>query len=264
MLIRLPRVLLTNDDGFDAPGLKILADVAQLFADEIWILAPEHDLSGTSQGLTLNSPLRCWPRGERQWAVTGTPSDCVAMALSHFMADKKPSLIISGINPETNVGDEVNLSGTVGGAMMGLTLGVPSIAISQGGAKSNPERWETARVTTQKMLHHFLTHGWRKETCLSINIPNLPADEITGFSWARQAHKNLKAIEVVKTDEHRGEKYYWLGTAQQTPPHKDNSDIAILNRGEVAVSVLSLDRSLDVTEPSIIFNEEYTSSDTEA
>jgi len=112
--IRLPRLLLTNDDGFDAPGLAVLADVAHELSDEVWIVAPEHDQSGTGQSLSIHSPLRCWPRGERRWAVTGTPADCVGIALSHLMGGKKPSFILSGVNAGANVGDEVSLSGTLG------------------------------------------------------------------------------------------------------------------------------------------------------
>src|ERR1700677_481642 len=98
------RLLLTNDDGIDAPGLAALADVAKEFAEEVWVIAPEHDESGTGQSLSLHHPLRCRPQGERRWAVAGTPADCVAIALAHFMKGKPPSMILSGINAGSNTG----------------------------------------------------------------------------------------------------------------------------------------------------------------
>src|ERR1700722_20117106 len=114
--IRVPRLLLTNDDGIDAPGLKALIDIAHGMADEVWVIAPEHDQSGTGQSISLHQPLRGWPRGAQSWAIDGTPADCVAMAVSHFMVHARPSFILSGINAGANIGDEVNLSGTLGAA----------------------------------------------------------------------------------------------------------------------------------------------------
>lgn len=253
--LRLPRILLTNDDGFDAPGLGVLIEVAKEFTDEIWVIAPEHDQSGTGQSISVHNPLRIWPRGEKRWAVTGTPADCVAIAVAHLMGDKRPSLILSGINAGANVGDEVGLSGTLGAAFTGLMLGIPSIAISQDCVTRQTTKWDTARAIAPKMLNHFLLHGWRKETCLSINIPDLPAKDISGFSWARQCHKNLAGFHIDKREDHREQNYYWLTLVDRTPAHKESSDYTILERGEVSVAVLGQDRSHDVMEPSVSFNE---------
>jgi len=253
--LRLPRLLLTNDDGFDAPGLAVLIEVAREFADDIWVIAPEHDESGTGQSISFHHPLRCLSRGEQQWAVSGTPADCVGIALGHFMVDKKPSLILSGINAGSNVGDEVNLSGTLGAAFTGLMLGIPSIAFSQDFTTRAKVRWDTAKTVTQKMLTYFLTHGWRKETCLSVNIPDLPAKEITGFSWAQPCQKNIVGIHVDKREDQRNKDYFWLSTIDKAPVAKKQSDYSILQRGEVAVTVFGQDRSLETGEPSIIFDE---------
>ncbi len=253
--LRLPRLLLTNDDGFDAPGLGILIEVAKEFADEIWVVAPEHDQSGTGQSLSIHNPLRIWPRGERRWAVTGTPGDCVAMAVAHLMQDKKPSLILSGVNAGANIGDEVGLSGTLGAAFTGLMLGIPSIAISQDCETRQTARWDTTRVILPKMLNHFLVHGWRKETCLSINIPDLPHDKISGFSWARQSHKNITGFHMDKREDHRQHNYFWLTIIERMPAKKETQDYTILERGEVSVTVLGQDRSHDVMEPSVSFDE---------
>jgi 5'-nucleotidase len=252
--LRIPRLLLTNDDGFDAPGLKILAEAAAEFTDEIWIIAPEHDQSGVGQGITISEPLRCTPRGERRWAVSGKPADCVAMGLYHFMADAKPSLILSGVNAGGNAGDEVNLSGTIGAAFMGLMSGVPSIALSQNFTDRTAIKWDTARAIAPKMLHHFLTHGWRKETCLSINIPDLPPEKITGFAWARQGQGNLSSILVDRREDHRAGYYYWL-KLMQNDVAVDGTDLGVLHRGKVSVTALGLNRSVDVREEPVIFGE---------
>lgn len=253
---RLPCLLLTNDDGFDAKGLAVLAEIAEDFAEEIWIVAPEHDQSGTGQSLSIHTPLRCWPRGERRWAVTGTPADCVGLALSNLMGNKKPSLILSGINAGSNVGDEVNMSGTLGGAFMGLMMGVPSIAFSQDCVTRAETRWETARIISRKMLAYFVANGWRKDTCLSINIPDCPADNIKGFSWAKQCHKNICGVSVDKREDKRQQNYYWLSIIDKAPQIKENSDYAILQRHDVSVTILGLDRSLDATDTYVSFDDD--------
>ncbi|MFY9287465.1 MAG: 5'/3'-nucleotidase SurE [Alphaproteobacteria bacterium] len=259
--VRLPRLLLTNDDGFDAPGLAVLAEAAKDFADEIWIVAPEHDQSGTGQSISIHHPLRAFRRGERSWAVTGTPGDCVGLAIGELMGNKKPSLILSGINAGANVGDEVSLSGTLGAAFTGLLFNVPSIALSMDCETRQKTRWDTARVIVPKMLNHFLTHGWRKDTCLSINIPDLPAKEITGFSWAQQSQKNITGLHVEKREDKRNQNYYWLSLVDQPAQGDARSDYHILERGEVAVTVLGHGRSLEANEPSVIFDEATADSD---
>ena len=127
----LSKVLLTNDDGFDAPGLRTLAEVAEELAEEVWIVAPNHDQSGTSHSLSLHTPLRVSHKDERRYSVSGTPGDCVVMAVRHLMMSGRPDLILSGINRGANLGIETVLSGTVGAAMTGLLLGIPSMALSQ-------------------------------------------------------------------------------------------------------------------------------------
>ncbi len=199
--------------------------------------------------------MRCFPRGDKCWAVAGTPADCVGLAVAHLMADKKPSLILSGVNAGSNVGDEISLSGTLGAAFTGLLLGIPSIAISQN-CRTRPEtKWETTQAILPKILHHFLVHGWRKETCLSINIPDLPAKEITGFSWGQQSQKNIVGIHIEKREDRRQQDYYWLSLVDKAPAAKNHNDYTILQRGEVAVTALGHERSIDVSEPSVIFDE---------
>ncbi|HEU0117240.1 MAG TPA: 5'/3'-nucleotidase SurE [Alphaproteobacteria bacterium] len=253
--VRLPRLLLTNDDGFDAPGLATLAEVAKNFADEIWIAAPEHDQSGTGQSISLHEPLRAWPRGERRWAVTGTPGDCVGLAVNSLMGDKKPSLILSGINAGANIGDEVSLSGTLGAAFTSLLLGIPAIAISMDCVSRQKVRWDSAKIIVPKMLNHFLAHGWRKDTCLSINIPDRDAKDISGFAWATQSKKNITGIHIEKREDKRNQSYYWQTLVEKTPEADSKSDYAILERGDVSVMALGHGRSVEVHDEDMIFDE---------
>ena len=143
--VRLQRILITNDDGIDAPGLAALEAVAHQLADEVWVVAPDHDQSGISTAISIHHPLRITPRGERRFSVSGTPADCVAVALRQLMATA-PQLLLSGINKGANLGVETLYSGTVGAAMTGLLMGVPSIALSQYFTRRDGVRWDTART----------------------------------------------------------------------------------------------------------------------
>ena len=138
------RVLLTNDDGIDAPGMAVLEEVARELAREVWVVAPEHDQSGTSHSVSLHAPLRLSRRGERRFGVAGTPGDCVVMAVRHLMVDAPPDLVLSGVNRGANLGVETVFSGTVGAAMTALLLGLPAIALSQAFSQREPVRWERA------------------------------------------------------------------------------------------------------------------------
>ena len=140
----LDRILLTNDDGIDAPGLAVLERIAAELAREVWVVAPEHDQSGVSHAVSLHHPIRIAERGPRRWAVTGTPGDCVVMAVSHLMQGSVPQLLLSGVNRGANLGIETVFSGTVGGAMTGMMLGIPAIALSQAFTDRARVRWDVA------------------------------------------------------------------------------------------------------------------------
>src|ERR687890_14169 len=139
------RVLVTNDDGIHAPGLKVAEAIAASLSDDVWVVAPETDQSGVAHSLSLNDPLRLREISPRHFAVKGTPTDCVIMAVRHVMADARPDLVLSGVNRGQNVAEDVSYSGTVAGAIEGTILGVPSIALSQayGPGGRNAVKWHT-------------------------------------------------------------------------------------------------------------------------
>ena len=137
--------MLTNDDGIDAPGLAVLEHIAAELAREVWVVAPEHDQSGVSHAVSLHQPLRVTEHGPRRFGITGTPGDCAVMGVCHLMRDAAPDLILSGVNRGANLGMETVFSGTVGGAMTGMMLGIPSVALSQAWTDRKNVPWDTAR-----------------------------------------------------------------------------------------------------------------------
>ncbi len=237
------RILLTNDDGFDSTGISVLAQIAATVAKDVWIVAPHQDQSGMAQSISINAPLRGRRRGDQRWAIDGTPADCVVLALSHFMKNTPPSLILSGINPGANTGDDVNISGTLGAAFAGLMMGIPSIAVSLDYASRKTIKWDTARTIVPGLLSALAQKGWDNSHCLSINIPDLPAEEISKMSWTHPAQKTIPGFHVEKREDLREKDYFWLYPRKDDAFVDSDSDISALQRGEISVSALTLDRS---------------------
>ncbi len=243
MSLLLRRVLLTNDDGIDSAGLAVLTEVAEKIADEVWVIAPQQDQSGMAQSISINAPLRGQRRGERKWAIGGTPSDCVVLGLSHFLKKHPPTLIFSGINGGANTGDDINLSGTLGAAFAGLMMGVPSIAVSLDCHSRKKIKWDTARDLLPKLLCRLASDGWDKAHCLSINIPDVAPEKVGKIRWTRPAYKTIPSFRIERREDLREKDYFWLY------PHKDkklapaDSDIAALARGDISISALTLDRA---------------------
>jgi 5'-nucleotidase len=239
----LDRILLINDDGIEAPGLAILERIATELASEVWVVAPEHDQSGVSHAVSLHHPIRATPRGPRRWAVTGTPGDCVVMGLSHLMRGSLPQLLLSGVNRGANLGIETVFSGTVGGAMTGMMLGIPSIALSQAWTNREAVRWETAAALGPRIVQELMNIGWSKGTCLSVNFPDLPANEAGPLTLARQGAGSVEGMEVEPRTDPRGYTYYWVSFRRGDRDQGPESDVAALNAGRVVVTPLRYDRT---------------------
>jgi 5'-nucleotidase len=239
----LDRILLTNDDGIDAPGLAVLEQIAGELAREVWVVAPEHDQSGVSHAVSLHHPVRLTERGPRRYAVTGTPGDCAVLGICHLMEAAPPQLLLSGVNRGGNLGIETVFSGTVGGAMTGMMLGVPSIALSQVWTDRAHVRWDTASALAPDIVRQLLAIGWGPATCLSINFPDLPPAEAGPLTLARQGPGLVQGIDVLTRADPRGLPYHWITFRRGEREQGPESDIDVLRAGRIVVTPLRYDRT---------------------
>ena len=238
------RILLTNDDGIHAPGLKILEAIAPKFSDDIWIVAPMEEQSGAGHSLTLSRPLRLRQHGEKHYSVSGTPTDAVMMAIGHLMKDCRPDLVLSGVNRGANLGEDVTYSGTVSAAMEGAIAGVRSIALSQvyateGTGDEIP--FDAALVWGERVLRTLLARPDTAKTLINVNFPALPPEQIKGIKVARQGFYDVDRTRIVKAAGPRGYDYFWfgLGQAVTTPGHR--TDLEVIQDGYISVTPLHLD-----------------------
>jgi len=239
------RVLLTNDDGIDAPGLAVLEAVAATLAREIWVVAPEHDQSGTSHSISLHAPLRFSRQGERRFGVGGTPGDCVVMAVRHLMLDAPPALVLAGINRGANLGVETVFSGTVGAAMAGMLLGVPSIALSQVFTDRLAVRWETARALAPGVIRKLLAAGWSGQAILNVNFPDVAPESAGPLTLTRQGQGLVRRIDVVARTDPRGFAYHWLKFQRGALPEEADTEVAVVAAGAISVTPLQFERTAE-------------------
>jgi 5'-nucleotidase len=239
----LDRILLTNDDGIDAPGLTVLEAIAAELAHEVWVVAPEHDQSGVSHAISLHHALRVSERGTRRFGISGTPGDCAVMGICHLMTNGAPQLLLSGVNRGLNLGMETVFSGTVGGAMTGMMLGVPSIALSQAYKDRNNVSWDASRTQGAEVVRNLLAIGWSKDACLNVNFPACSAAEAGPITLARQGVGMVAGMHVDTRTDPRGMTYHWLnfrrGDRQQGP----ESDYDAMRAGKIVVTPLRYDRT---------------------
>ncbi|HLJ22422.1 MAG TPA: 5'/3'-nucleotidase SurE [Stellaceae bacterium] len=234
------RILLTNDDGIEARGLKILQKIAQGFCRDVWIVAPEIEQSGASHSLTLHRPLRVRKLGPRRFAVDGTPTDCVLLAVKRLLRDKRPTLVISGINGGANLGDDVTYSGTVAAAMEATLLGVPAIALSMTFRDRAKIKWQTAERHAAGVIRRLVAQPWPKNTLINVNFPDVPASEVKGISVARQGRHKIGDQLMERTDP-RGRPYYWIGPLRETGDGVAGTDITEITRGRITLTPILLD-----------------------
>jgi 5'-nucleotidase len=238
------RILLTNDDGVNARGLKVLEEIARTLSDDIWVVAPAEEQSGAGHSLTITRPLRLRKLGEQRFCVTGTPTDAVMMALAKVMADAKPDLILSGVNRGANLAEDVTYSGTVSAAMEGALAGVRSIALSQLYAKEglgDEVSFSAAQAWGARVLRPLLDLDLPPRTLVNINFPALPPELIKGVRVVAQGFRDYGRLRIVSNRDPRGYEYHWFGLAPaiETPAHA--TDLEAVGDGHVAVTPLQLD-----------------------
>jgi 5'-nucleotidase len=237
------RILVTNDDGIHAPGLKALETIARALSDDVWIVAPETDQSGVAHSLTLSDPIRLREVGERHIAVKGTPTDCVIMGVKFILGDRPPDLVLSGVNRGHNVAEDVTYSGTVAGAIEGTMLGVRSIALSQGytSGERNTVRYETAVHHAPPLIDKLARMTLPRGTLLNVNFPDRAPQEIAGVRVTVQGLRNQEFLDVERRVDGRGFPYYWLAFRRRPFEPESGTDLEALRQGCISVTPLQLD-----------------------
>lgn len=235
------RILITNDDGILAPGLKSLETIARAVGDEVWVVAPETDQSGLAHSLTLHDPLRVRDIEERRFAVRGTPTDCVIMAVKELMPSP-PDLILSGVNAGANMADDVTYSGTVAAAIEGTLLGIPAIALSQAysWAEGKLIPFETAEEHGPALVRRIAEAGIPPATFVNINFPDREPDAVAGVEVTRQGTSTHGLKAEARLDSRR-KPYYWLAYARADSVPVPGTDIHAISAGRISVTPLRLD-----------------------
>ena len=235
------RILITNDDGARAPGIKLLEEIARSFTDDVWVVAPEFDQSGVSHAISLHEPLRVHHEGEKRYFVRGTPADCVILGVEHLM-DSRPDLVLSGVNRGGNMADSIAYSGTVGAAMTALTLGVQAIALSQY-FQGVEVKWDCARAYAKPMIEQLLNISWPSKVVPNVNFPHRDPGTIEGVKLCHPGHGFIEGVNVVERVDVRGLSYHWLQFRRSAEEVVDpDCDISLLRDGYITVTPLRPDR----------------------
>lgn len=230
------RILLSNDDGYFAPGLACLAAAVGRIA-QIDVVAPERDRSGASNSLTLSTPLRLHRAANGFFYVDGTPTDCVHLAITGLL-EHEPDIVISGINHGANLGDDVIYSGTVAAAMEGRFLGLPAIAVSLAGRSGG--HFETAARVVLDLIEKLKSHPLPTDTILNVNVPDVPYDQLNGVEATRLGHRH-KAEPVIKTTDPHGNPIYWVGPPGAEADAGPGTDFFAIRQQRVSVTPLHVD-----------------------
>lgn len=230
----MPRILVTNDDGYFSEGIAALA-AALAAIGEVIIVAPSSEQSASSHSLTLTRPLRIRQLAENRYSVDGTPTDCVVLALMTILKDNRPDLVVSGINHGANLGDDVTYSGTVAGAMEGVIFGVPAIAVSM--TQRDERDFTHAAALAARLAQKVLQDGLPSGTLLNVNVP---PGEVHGVRWTKQGIKGAQT-HIVEGIDPRGKQYYWIGAQIYTTQVEPDSDYAAVKDGLVSITPLRIE-----------------------
>lgn len=231
------RILLSNDDGCQAPGLLTLARVLREHCDELTVVAPDRNRSGASNSLSLLNPVRATRGPDGVTCVDGTPTDCVHLALTALM-EREPDMVVSGINAGANLGDDVLYSGTVAAAMEGRHLGLPAIAVSC--VARAPKHYETAAQVTWRLIQRLKTERLPPDAILNVNVPDLPFAELKGFEVTRLGNRH-KSEKAVAGKDPRGRTIWWIGNAGVEQDSGPGTDFHAVARGAVSITPIDTD-----------------------
>jgi len=237
------RILLTNDDGIEAEGLECLERIARTLSDDVWIVAPATEQSGKGRGITLTEPLRVNRLGDKRFSVTGTPTDCVVLAIGDLMT-VKPDLVLSGVNRGHNVGEDCSYSGTVAGALQGMAFGIRSIALSQSLERFHDEvtaHWDTAEAYAPGIISTLLAQTWQAGVVMNLNFPARPPEAVTEVEVTVQGFRDIGEMHAVRRTDLRGRDYYWMSFRGAKQDHAPGTDLRAMDEGKISVTPLHID-----------------------
>lgn len=251
MAISTRRILISNDDGINAPGIAILERIARTLSDDVWVVAPEGEQSGAGHSLTLTKPLRMRKLEEKRWTVSGTPTDCVMLAVNKIMPDNLPTLILSGINRGGNLAEDLTYSGTVSVAMEGTLVGIPSIALSLCIRPDQKTNWATAEKFAPEVIKSLLAEGWPDDVLMNVNFPAFPDDEIQGVRVTEQGRREMVGVNIEERKDPRGFTYYWLGLGREVGSPGHQTDIMAVREKWISVTPVQMNMTDHSTQQSL-------------
>ncbi len=235
------RILISNDDGIHGPGLEVMETIAHSLSDDVWVVVPETEQSGAGHSLSLHRPLRIRKVSERKFAVDGTPTDSVLLAVNHILKNHRPNLLLSGVNRGANLADDVTYSGTVAAAMEGTLLGIPSIAMSQ--VFSEDMNWAAAAFygaeVVQRLVAVVVAGQWQRNTLMNVNFPSCAPNLVKGFEVAIQGRRKLGDGLTERLDP-RDRPYIWIGPQRSEETPGKGTDIAAIADNRISITPLSV------------------------
>ena len=234
------RILVTNDDGIHAPGLKVLQNIAKSLSDDVWVVAPESEQSAVAHALTLRRPVRLRKLAPRRYALDGTPTDCVLIAAHKLFKERPPDLVLSGVNDGGNLGEDVTYSGTVAAAMEGCLLGLRAIALSQQRNPRGEPRFAVAERHAPEVIGKLAGFGWGRDMLINVNFPACAPEDVRGVVACKQGSRDLGSA-IVEGADPGGRPYLWIGSYQSDVTRARNTDLAAVARDAIAVTPLHLD-----------------------
>ncbi len=233
------RLLVSNDDGVDAPGIRQLAEALRVAGHDVVVVAPDRNRSGASNSLTLGQPIRAHQRDAGTWSVAGTPTDCVHLALSGLL-EADPDIVLSGINDTGNLGDDVIYSGTVAAAMEGRCLGLPAIALSLATPDHDATHYATAARAAVAIVARLRSHPLPPDTILNVNVPDLPWDDIAGYQVTRLGNRH-RAEPCIRQHDPRGRPIWWIGPPGAAQDSGPGTDFHAVRSGFISITPIHVD-----------------------
>jgi 5'-nucleotidase len=238
------RILVTNDDGIAAPGLRVLERIARGLSRDVWVVAPETQQSAVSHSLTIRRPLRLQRLAPRRFAVDGTPTDCVLLGVHEVLGGRAPDLVLSGINMGANLGEDIGYSGTVAAAMEACLLGLRAIAFSldlpRNGTVGTKPRWETCAHYAPGIIRTLAGLSWPEATLMNVNVPDLPHGAVSGIRVAHQGRRK-DGLRLEKRADPEGRPYWWILDYTKEEAQPRGSDLSAINQGAIAVTPVTID-----------------------